>query len=161
MPKRPNECVKPHCTAPLFLGGLCKEHHKEDAAKQFRRDTALRLLDSGRIDNEVVRPGPLREEFYRLQDWWRQVCDHVNSQREHPILRDETEYAVQWCIGLAEMIIDEERERRAGQEVDSGSYQYLRKDLWERFEYLEQGLRSNGLKRPEGRRQGDGSDQVA
>jgi hypothetical protein len=116
---------------------------------QIRRETALGTLEAGRIDNEPIRQGPLRDEFYRVQSWWRKVCDSVNSSRQHPILRDETENAVEWCIELAERIIDEERELRAGREVDSSSHKYLRQSLWARFENLESGLMSNGVARPQ------------
>jgi hypothetical protein len=148
MAKRRVECAKYHCTDPPFMGGLCRRHHEEDEAKERRRNTALALLDSGRLDNEPLGAGPLREEFYKLQDWWRQVCVYITSSREHPVLRDETRYADSWCIGLAEFIIDEERGRRAGTKVDVPSHQYLRKQLWERFDNLERGLRSNGVERP-------------
>ncbi len=147
MAKRRVECAKYRCTDPPFMVGLCRRHHEEDEANKRRRSTALKLLDSGRLDNEPPGAGPLREEFYRLQDWWRQVCDCIISSREHPVLRDEARYADSWCIGLAELIIDEERERRAGQKVDVDSHQYLRKQLWERFDNLERGLGSNGVER--------------
>jgi len=94
----------------------------------------------------------LRDEFWRLRDWWSSVCSYVSSNHEHPVLRDETEYAVSWCIALAEYIVDEERDRRAGKQEQASTYEYLRRDLWERFENLERGLMSNGVARPAERR---------
>ena len=145
MAKLRKHCVKLHCTAPLFLGGLCGEHHHEAEAKRSRHDAALAALNTGQIDNQSVAPGPLRDEFWRLRDWWSSVCNAVNSEREHPILRDETEHAVSWCIGLAEHVVDEERDRRAGKY--DNAHEYLRSRLWERFENLESGLMSNGIPR--------------
>jgi hypothetical protein len=150
MAKRRKDCTKLHCTAPPFLGGLCERHHKDAELKRVRHDTALAALNTGQIDNESVAPGPLRDEFWRLRDWWFAVCNSVNEEREHPVLRDETEYAVSWCIGLAEYIVDEERDGRAGKK--DVSHEYLRRHLWERFENLERGLMSNGIPRPVERR---------
>ena len=149
MARQRKDCAKLHCTAPPFLGGLCERHHKEAEATQLRYDTARAALNSGQIDNEPVGPGPLRDEFWRLRDWWFDVCHYVTTDRQHPILRNETEYAVSWCIGLAEYIVDEERDRRAGKE--GPAHEYLRRDLWERFENLQRGLMSNGVPRPEAR----------
>ncbi len=152
MAKRRRECSKLHCYEPPVIDGLCQRHHDEHTTKERRYSTAVDALHKGLIDGELVRPGPLRDEFNRVRDWWFEVCQAVTASREHPILKDETEYASSWCIGLAESIIDEERELRASAEVDRTSYQYVRKRLWERFENLERGLMSNGIARPEGRR---------
>jgi hypothetical protein len=148
MSKRRKDCAKIYCREAPFLGGLCKEHHEEAEAKRQRHDDALAALNSGRIDNEPLGPGPLREEFWRVRDWWFDACAAVNSGREHPVLRDEAEYAVYWCIGLAEYIIDEARDVRAGRQSSAEAQPYVRRHLWERFENLSRGLRSNGLARP-------------
>ena len=62
---------------PPFLGGLCQRHHEEAEGKRLRYDTALAALNTGLIDNEAVRPGPLRDEFCRVRDWWFDVCQYV------------------------------------------------------------------------------------
>lgn len=90
----------------------------------------------------------MRDESWRARDWWFDVCNHVNSEREHPVLRDETEYAVSWCIALAEHIIDEERDVRAGKQAGAETHQYRRRHFWERFQNLSRGLMSNGVARP-------------
>jgi hypothetical protein len=151
MAKRRKDCARLHCYERPFLGGLCERHHDEAERKRLRYDTALVALNTGRIDDEPVGEGALRDEFWRLRDWWSAVCNSMTSNREHPVLRNETEYAVSWCISLAEYIVDEERDRRAGKEDAARAHQYLRRDLWERFENLERGLMSNGIARPETR----------
>jgi hypothetical protein len=148
MAKRRNECRELHCMEPLFMGGLCKRHHEESETKRRRHDAALAALHAGVIDGEPIPPGALRDEFWRVRDWWFDVCTYVNSEREHPVLRDETAYATSWCIGLAEYIIDEVRDVRAGEENTAESHEYRRRHLWERFENLSRGLMSNGVARP-------------
>lgn len=150
MAKRRRSCSRLHCDNPSFLGGLCEHHHEDAERKRLRRDAALAVLNRGQIDEQPVLPGPLRDEFWRLRDWWFDVCSYASRDREHPVLRDETEYAVEWCIGLAEYLIDEERDRPAGKQ--DAAHEYLRRHLWERFENLQRGLRSNGIPRPAERR---------
>jgi hypothetical protein len=149
MGKRRRTCAKYRCDHPPYLGGLCEEHYREAEVKRVRRETALSALNSGAIDGQLPDAGPLRDEFWRVRDWWFDVCAYASSNREHPLLRDETEYGVEWCIGLAEHIVDEERDRRAGKH--DASHEYLRRHLWERFENLQRGLMSNGVPRPERR----------
>lgn len=147
MAKRKASCRKPHCEEPPFLGGLCKRHDDEDMARRLRRDTATKALQTGLIDGELVNSGPLRDEFDRLQNLWRQICDAVNSGREHALLRAETEYGVHWCIEIAQEIIDAERDRRTGKEGDTEMRKYIRQQVWERLENLERGVMSNGVPR--------------
>jgi hypothetical protein len=63
-------------------------------------------------------------------------------------LKDETEFAPEWCIAIASAIIQEEASFRAGREADAGTL-YVKGLSWERFENLEAGLMSNGVRRPE------------
>ncbi len=149
MAKHRSECVRSHCIAPPFLGGLCERHHEEDAAKRMRLDSAMRLLERCVVDNEVVRNGPLRNECDRLHKWWSKICDPANASRQHPVLGDETEYASSWCIDLADQIAHAERGIRA-RDGDSDAQIYSRQQTWKRFENLERGLMSNGVNRPAG-----------
>ena len=152
MAKRRKDCARLHCYEPPFLAGLCKRHHEEDEKKLIRYDAGLKALNTGRVDDEPIRPGPLCDEFHRLLDWWHQVCNEVNyPSGRHPILRNEAVCARDWCISLAECIVDDERELRAGKHVDDPSHHYIRKPLWERFENLKRGLMSNGVPRPAAR----------
>jgi hypothetical protein len=120
--------------------------------KERRRDDAVRTLHHGTIDDKLISPGPLLDEFHSLQRWWRQACDAVIAQRHHHVLKDETEYATEWCLAIAQEIIDAEREIRAGTGGDTEIRQYTRRMTWERFENLEKGLMSNGVARPTSRR---------
>ena len=71
----------------------------------------------------------------------------LRAERQDSVLRDETEYAPEWCIAIAKAIIKEEIDFRAGREADATTA-YLKKSSWERFENLEAGLMSNGIERP-------------
>ena len=146
MAKRRKDCAKLHCSEPPFLSGLCRHHHDESEAKRLRRDAALAALNTGQIDNALVGPGLLRDEFWRLRDWWFDVGSYASRNREHPVLLDETQYAVEWCVGLAEYLVDDERDRRAGKQ--DATNEYFRRQLWDRFENLQRGLMSNGIPRP-------------
>jgi hypothetical protein len=109
----------------------------------------LIALNTGRIDGEYLPESALRDEFWRVRDWWHQACSAMMANREHPVLRDETEYAMSWCIELTALIIDEQR--HIGGEENVRTLQYLRNELWQRFANLERGVMSNGVPRPERR----------
>jgi hypothetical protein len=157
MARRQKFCKTYGCPNPPAIGGICTQHYEEDRIRQMRREAAVELLHRGLIDGQPVTTERLRDELRGTQDWWSQVCSVVNAEREHPVLKDETQYAVDWCIGLAASILDEERELRAGKRVDAATYEYLRRGLWDRFQNLERGLMSNGVSRPERRRKKLGS----
>lgn len=146
---RKKTCREYRCDAPPEIGGLCAKHYEEHERRSRRREEALAVLHNGVIDGEYIGEGPLRDELSRARDWWFQVCSAVNSEREHPILKDETQFGTDWCIGIAQEIVDAERDRRAGKEGDNETPRYMRQLFWERFENLERGLMSNGVERPE------------
>jgi hypothetical protein len=106
------------------------------------------VLHTGSIDGEYIRAGPLRDELQRVRKWWRESCDAEIAGREHPILKDETEFGKHWCIAIAQEIIDAERDLRAGRLGDTEIRKYIRDDTWKRFENRERGLMSNGVVRP-------------
>lgn len=133
------------------MGGLCQQHFEESEKRHQRFMEAADVLHTGSIDGEYIGAGPLRDELHRIQDWWRQICSAEMAGREHPILRDETEYGTHWCIAIAQEIIDAERDRRAGKPGDTEYRKYKRAEAWKRFENMERGLMSNGVARPEGR----------
>jgi hypothetical protein len=94
--------------------------------------------------------GDLRAELWRVRDWWHHVCSAMMVNREHAVLRDETEYAMYWCIELAALIIEDQR--CVGGDANVRTLQYLPVELWQRFANLERGLMSNGVARPTERR---------
>jgi hypothetical protein len=152
MGKRKKVCVRFRCNDQPFMAGLCKQHYNESIQKEARRQAGLEALNRTVVDGQIITAGPLREGLYRIQKWWSEVCSADTSGHEHPVLKDDTSCAVDWCIGIAEYIVNEERHLRAGGKGDMSSYKYQRDRLWERFSNLERGLMSNGLVRPEGRR---------
>lgn len=151
MAKRRKECAKYRCRETAVIGGLCQEHFDEHEKRRVRDETARQALNTGCIDGQYLPEGDLRAEFWRVRDWWHQVCSAMMVNREHAVLRDETEYAMYWCIELAALIIEEQR--CVGGEANVRTLQYLRGELWQRFANLvERGLMSNGVARPTERR---------
>jgi len=147
---RRKECAEYRCRETAVIGRLCQQHFDERERRRLREDTATQALNTGCIDGEYLPEGALRDELWRVRDWWHKACSAMIANREHPVLRDETEYAMYWCIELAALITDEHR--HVGGEANMRTLQYLRNDLWQRFANLERGLMSNGVARPaEGR----------
>lgn len=54
---------------------------------------------------------------------------------------------MEWCIRLAEQLVLAERAARDSSHFDVFQLNAARGWVWERFAFLEQGLRSNGTKR--------------
>lgn len=145
-------CGEHSCNEPPYMDGLCRNHSDEAHEKSRRYMEAADVLHDGRIDGESIGPGPLREEFLRLQKWWREVCAAGIGHYEHKDLKDETRFGEVWCIAIAQEIIDVERDLRAGKPVDTETSKSRRELTWDRFHNLERGLMSNGKARPLSRR---------
>jgi len=145
-------CGKFQCEKPLYKGGLCQKHFEEADHRHHRFMEAADVLRNGVIDGECIRLGPLLEEFQRVQKWWTQVCAAEIAGREHPVLKDETPFGTDWCIAIAQEIIDAERDLRAAKPSDTEIRKYRREETWKRFENLERGLMSNGVARPAAKR---------
>lgn len=143
--KNKSTCRYPHCNEIWHLGGLCSKHYEEGRAKEELRGEAVRSLHWGVIDG--VRPSNevARSELVKIQRWWNEVCNALNFGHKHSVLRDEVEFAKEWCIALAEQIVNIERAFRAGtlRETDD-MFVATQLWVWERFENLEKGLKSNG-----------------
>jgi len=151
MAKRRQACAEYRCDEPVHASGALCQRHSEEAERNLHRFMeASNVLHTSRIDGEYIGPGPLRDELHRIQDWWRQVCAAGKAGREHPVLKDETRFGGDWCIAIAQEIIDAERDRRTGKPGDTELRKYLRDETWKRFENLERGLMSNGVTRPGG-----------
>ena len=146
MVNRKHECRRSDCTNLPHLGGLCKQHHEEDIEKREKRKVATAALTSQAIDGRLADNPELRTEMARLSKWWHRACDSIRAERMDEILQDEAEYAMEWCISLAQELVKAERAHRLGESMPS-SLGYTRESVWSRFANLEAGLRSNGVKR--------------
>ncbi len=144
-------CSHRRCQEPPYLGGRCKEHHEEKRIEEELRSEAVCSLHWSTVDGTLPTNAQVREEFLRIQRWWREVCGTLNYGGNHPILRDEVEYAKEWCICLAEQLVLFERAVRSGEPVGDVQFtlEHTRQWVWERFDNLEKGLMSNGVRRPE------------
>ena len=143
----PGHCKSSGCKEALYLGGFCGKHYKEDEAKRRRRDEAVHILHMSVIGDESLRTPELRDELHRLQEWWQRACWALRLQRTDTVLQDEAEYAVEWCIALAQEIVDAERSTRGGQPATTPHLDTTRHWVWDRFSNLERGLMSNGVSR--------------
>ena len=146
MSRRRRECANQGCSKIPYLGGLCKEHYEEKAEKERRRDGAVNALHTATIADRLPENLELRDELFRLRNWWDRACNAVNYNRRDEVLGDEAEYAIEWCIALAQEIVDAEIAFRAGNRPSS-SLGATREWVWDRFRNLESGLMSNGVKR--------------
>lgn len=140
------ECRKDGCVEPPHLGGLCKEHHEKYAAQENRKQAAIEALHHGKINGIYLKSQELHKELEKVRKWWHRACDAVNYRREDEILRDEAEYALEWCIALAQEVVDAEVSLRGGKET-AEPFSFKQTWVWERFENLEKGLMSNGIER--------------
>lgn len=136
------------CEEPPYLGGLCREHHAEYTEKQQKREAACKALHFCLVGGRLPDDPTLRDELLKLRKWWDRACSSVNGQIQDKVLLDEAKYAVEWCIALAQEIVQAEEAMRDGRPV-SYSLQATREWVWDRFSNLEAGLMSNGIKRPD------------
>jgi len=141
-------CKVAGCEKPPYRGGLCEQHHREDEAKSRRRNEAVDLLFQSVVDNEVLRTPELREELDRLQRWWQRACWEMRSPGTDTVFGDEAEFAFEWCVILAQEMVEAERAARSGNSATSPHLENTRQWVWERFRNLEGGLMSNGVPRP-------------
>ena len=147
MVRRKRECTKNRCSEAPYIGELCKKHYEEELAKEPRRKAALKALHTGKINGYFPENPELRDELFRLRKWWNRSCDVVNYNRKDDVLSDEAQYATDWCIALAQEIVDAEIAFRNG-DAPSISLESTREWVWDRFHNLELGLMSNAIKRP-------------
>ncbi|MDP3282690.1 MAG: hypothetical protein U1D41_14300 [Nitrosomonas sp.] len=146
--KKIQKCVDADCNEAPYLGGFCEKHHKEKLQMEKRRETALTALDAGKIADQFLENKELCDELQRLRQWWFKICDAINNNRKDTILKDEAKYAIEWCIALAQEIVDAELAFRAGSNrFSTDSLMSTRQWVWERFRNLEAGLMSNGIQR--------------
>lgn len=145
--KKTLTCRRWDCEEAPFLGGLCEAHHEEDRLKQLARRAAIDALSTSCVAGKLPEKPGLKDELLRVIRWWDKACLAVNAGRQDNVLLDETQYAPEWCIAIADAIIQEEMNFRQGLD-DDATVAFLKKDTWTRFEHLEAGFMSNGVKRP-------------
>ena len=145
--KNLRHCLAPECSKPLFLGGLCEEHHAEKTAADRRKNDAHVALHNFVVDGKPFQEASVREEMLRLGKWWHDACDVINCRIERRVPKDEAEYVLCWCTSLAEELVDAERRSRTGGHIASPSLEATRGWVWERLMFLEAGLQSNGVAR--------------
>lgn len=142
------KCREFSCDEEPFSGGLCRRHAEESAIAAKLRSDAIHLLNNYVVDNKTVSSFQLIEEVKELGDLWRRACNSVNYRISDPILLDEAQYAVDWCIDISKELVKMERLLRNGNTSDL-EHSRLRRDItWERFRNLKNGLMSNGVLRP-------------
>jgi hypothetical protein len=115
----------------------------------MRRETAIELLHTGMLDRRIVESSALREELRCAQEWWHKACTAINEGRKDPVLQEEAQFALEWCIGIAQKLIEQELAARNGTILPNASELEICKAIqWRKFAMLEAGFMSNGIKRP-------------
>jgi hypothetical protein len=145
--KKNATCYVSGCEARPHLGGLCEVHHEEKTLKDELRSDAVRLLHHSTVDGFLPKHDLALSELLLIQRWWTEVCSSLNYRIPHPILRDEVEFASDWCIALAEQLVLLERRRRSGVPDPESDFKLVATQewVWHRFTSLEKGLTSNGV----------------
>lgn len=139
-------CAHSQCEELAEASGFCPEHYAEFKQQRKNRDDAIQTLHSSIVNEQLFQKAELKEEFEKIQQWWRRACDSINYKKEDPILKNEAQYATEWCIALTLELIQEEKAFRAGATLQTSS-SFTRDWVWLRFKNLESGLMSNGLPR--------------
>jgi hypothetical protein len=147
-------CRAYDCEEPPYLGGLCEKHHEEKSKKERRRNAAIDALHYLTIDGEYLENSSLQEKLLNIKKWWDRACISVNHRITDNILLDEANYALEWCIALAQEIVDAELAYRKNKDVPENLQyvlQHTEDMVLDRFKNLEAGLMSNGVARPKPR----------
>ena len=139
-------CAHSQCDELAEASGFCLEHYAEFKQQRKNRGEAVQTLHSGIVKGQLFQKAELKDEFEKIQRWWHRACDSVNYKKEDPILKDEAQYATEWCIALTLELIQEEKAFRAGDTLQTSS-NFTRDWVWLRFKNLESGLMSNGVSR--------------
>lgn len=141
------KCGVSACTEAPYLGGLCRHHHEQESSRRELRDKAVTALHTLRIDGRWPDDLLLRKELLDIHGWWTKACSVVKTGLDSALMpHDEAEYALEWCIALAQEIVLAEVAVRSGEETGS-TLACTKLWVWERFKNLEAGLCSNGMPR--------------
>ena len=138
------QCLFPGCTDEVHVAGLCKTHYDEDNLKGQKRVDAMEALRTFNIGGKLPTKKELKNELFRLHKWWYHACYAMKNMEDHEsVPYSEAEAAMDWCISLAQEIIDAEMAHREGK-TPNDSLLETRQKVWKRFENLKAGLQSNG-----------------
>lgn len=121
--------------------------HPENSRRAQGREMAKHALHTGKVGDRLPDDAALRDELSKLRKWWDRACLAVQTRHDGDLMPfDEAEYALEWSVSLAREIVDAELALREGKTV-SDSLTATRYWVWDRFNNLERGLRSNGVER--------------
>ncbi len=136
MKQKARRCRVDGCREMPHLGGFCLAHYEEDLRRGTLRDQARALL-FGKADGGGVSDHTLQEDLHELMGRWSFVCSAGISQRSNDLVPlEHAEYAADWCISLAEQIIEAQRAINAGMPV-ACSYENTKRWVWERLHGIE------------------------
>jgi hypothetical protein len=131
------KCREHNCSYEPYLGGLCRVHHDEHTREKQLRDAAITALHRGEVNGEFLVDGALRDDLEQLRARWFVVCDVVNSSRGKDLVPlEHAGYATDWCISLAEQIVEAQRAISAGEPVAS-SFESTKSWVWKRLRDIE------------------------
>lgn len=133
------------CTGDPYSRGLCQKHHEEKNAREQRRNVAINTLSTLAIDGRLPDEPSLKEELLLLQEWWNRARLALQTgDGDHFMPLNQAEYALEWCISLAQEIVDAELAFRPGK-APSYALEMTRKWVWDEFKEVEVNLRKKGL----------------
>jgi hypothetical protein len=125
------------CSEAPYSGGLCRVHNDEDLRRTKLRDAAITALHTGEVDGTFGVDGTLIDDLQQLRDRWSVVCNVVISGRDADLVPlEQAQYATEWCISLAEQIVEAQRAIIAGKAVAS-SLASTKSWVWERLRGIE------------------------
>ena len=142
-------CYKSGCSDRPYVGGLCQKHQEEDLRRSQRRDTAVKLLQTCTIDGIArLENKEFHDELLRLRIWWHLARDvsTIRNFRSNKMPSGQAMYASEWCISLAQELINADCALREGKCVSS-KLDGTRGWVWGRFKKLEAGPQGNGFPR--------------
>lgn len=140
-------CNKLGCKNEAYLGGLCKKHYEEKQEQEKLVEEASALILKRCLDRKMLTQSTLKHDLEIIADYWRKAARSFQSNCEDDFFRGEEEYALAWCENWAKTIIQFERRYRETGLICQEEYRAEIEHYAERFDNLEKGLTSNGLKR--------------
>jgi hypothetical protein len=118
------------------MGGLCRVHYDDESRRTHLHEAAITTLHTGEVEGALV-DGTLREDLEQLRDRWFVVCDVVNSGRGKDLVPlEHAEYAKEWCISLAEQIVEAQWAITVGETVAS-TFKFTKSWVWKRLHDIE------------------------